>query len=266
MHLDTNALESESTWNRRSAEELEAALLAHGITYDKTIVLYGKDREGDPEEDKPGRMAGQIAAMRAALILRYAGVEDVRLLDGGYGAWVSAGYEVETQKREPTPVESFGKQIPARQDYFVDIEEAKEILKDPDSLLVSIRTWEEFIGDVSGYNYIGPRGRIPGAVWGNCGSDAYHMEYYRNIDNTMRDYREIQADWREADITADKRVAFYCGTGWRASETFFYAHLMGWDRIAVYDGGWFEWSQDPNNPLEVGEPEEEVRGVKSPDG
>jgi thiosulfate/3-mercaptopyruvate sulfurtransferase len=33
---------------------------------------------------------------------------------------------------------------------------------------------------------------------------------------------------------------------------------MGWERIAVYDGGWFEWSQDPDrNPIVIGEPEEE---------
>jgi thiosulfate/3-mercaptopyruvate sulfurtransferase len=30
---------------------------------------------------------------------------------------------------------------------------------------------------------------------------------------------------------------------------------MDWPRNAVYDGGWFEWSQDPvSNPIEVGEP------------
>jgi thiosulfate/3-mercaptopyruvate sulfurtransferase len=30
---------------------------------------------------------------------------------------------------------------------------------------------------------------------------------------------------------------------------------MGWPRIAVYDGGWFEWSRDPvNNPIETGDP------------
>jgi len=58
-------------------------------------------------------------------------------------------------------------------------------------------------------------------------------------------------------ITPEKWVAFYCGTGWRASETWFYAYLMGWDRIAVYDGGWFEWSRDSeNNPIEVGIPDE----------
>jgi thiosulfate/3-mercaptopyruvate sulfurtransferase len=45
------------------------------------------------------------------------------------------------------------------------------------------------------------------------------------------------------------RIAFYCGTGWRASLAFFYAWLMGWEHISVYDGGWFEWSSDPANPV-----------------
>ena len=136
--------------------------------------------------------------------------------------------------------------MPLRPEVIVDIEEAKEILADPDgAALVSVRTWREHIGDVSGYNYIGPAGRIKGDVWGNCGTDAYHMQHYRNIDNTMRAYPEIAANWAEAGITPDKWVAFYCGTGWRASETWFYAYLQGWQRIAVYDGGWFEWSQDP---------------------
>ena len=49
--------------------------------------------------------------------------------------------------------------------------------------------------------------------------------------------------------------------GWRASETWFYAYLQGWERAAVYDGGWFEWSQDPiNNPIETGDPEIELAG------
>ena len=148
---------------------------------------------------------------------------------------------------------------------IVDIDEAKQILADQeDAALVSVRTWNEHIGKVSGYNYIGPAGRIAGDVWGNCGTDAYHMQHYRNVDNTMRAYPEIAANWEEAGITADKWVAFYCGTGWRASETWFYAYLMGWQRIAVYDGGWFEWSQDPvNNPIETGEPHDICRLTSS---
>ena len=138
----------------------------------------------------------------------------------------------------------------------MDIDEAKAIIADKGgAALVSVRTWKEHIGRVSGYNYIDPAGRISGDVWGNCGSDAYHMQHYRNVDNTMRSYPEIVANWAEAGITADKWVAFYCGTGWRASETWLYAALQGWDRIAVYDGGWFEWSKDPvNNPIETGDP------------
>ena len=143
-----------------------------------------------------------------------------------------------------------------RLSYTLDIGEAKQIASDPEgAALVSVRTWNEHVGKVSGYNYIRPAGRIAGDVWGNCGTDAYHMQHYRNVDNTMRSYPEIAANWAEAGITDDKWVAFYCGTGWRASETWFYAYLMGWQRIAVYDGGWFEWSQDPiNNPIETGEP------------
>jgi thiosulfate/3-mercaptopyruvate sulfurtransferase len=254
-YLDTNVLEAEATWNRRSSEELEAALLAHGITRDTTVVLYGRYSTPDPVDDPhPGQKAGQIAATRAAAILMYAGVEDVRLLDGAFNAWVAAGYEVDTQEHIPAPAQSFGVEIPARPDYFVDIEEAKELIADPGGVLVSIRSWPEFIGENSGYHYIGPRGRIAGAVWGNCGTDAYHMQNYRNMDNTMRDYHEIECNWREVGITPDKRVAFYCGTGWRASETFFYAYLMGWPSVAVYDGGWYEWSRDPSNPVESGVP------------
>jgi thiosulfate/3-mercaptopyruvate sulfurtransferase len=256
LYLDTNRLENPADWNRRTPVELEAAVRSLGITRDTTAILYGRDTEGHANEKWPGRRAGQIAACRAALILRYAGVDDIRLLDGGYDHWVQAGNSLETVLNQPVPVASFGAQIPRRPDVIIDIPEAKQILADQDhAALVSVRTWREHIGAVSGYNYIGPAGRIAGDVWGNCGSDAYHMEHYRNVDNTMRAYPEIAGNWRQAGITADKWVAFYCGTGWRASETWFYAYLMDWPRIAVYDGGWFEWSQDPvSNPIEVGEP------------
>jgi 3-mercaptopyruvate sulfurtransferase SseA len=260
QYLDTNWLEDPADWNRRSPEAIDAALRALGITHDTTVVVYGRDTEGHANEKWPGRRAGQIAATRALMILRYAGVDDVRLLDGGYDWWVRTGHSLETVPREPTPVDSFGVPVPLRPEVIVDIDEAKQILADPDgAALVSIRTWREHIGNVSGYNYIGPAGRIKGDVWGNCGTDAYHMQHYRNVDNTMRAYPEIAANWAEAGITPDKWVAFYCGTGWRASETWFYAYLQDWPRVAVYDGGWFEWSQDPiNNPIEVGEPADEA--------
>lgn len=255
IFLDTLFLEEPEHWNRRNPSDLEQALLANGITCDSTVVLYGRNGNPSMENEQPGRYAGEIAAMRAALLLMYAGVRDVRVLDGGLDAWISGGGIISTQSESPTPVAEFGCGIPAHPDYVIDIGEAKEFLADPMSDLVCMRSWPEFIGEKSGYHYIGPRGRIPGAVFGNCGSDAYHMQNYRNHDNTMLCYHEIESNWKEVGIVSGKRIAFYCGTGWRASEAFFYAHLLGWDRIAIYDGGWYEWSIDAGNPTEVGIPE-----------
>jgi thiosulfate/3-mercaptopyruvate sulfurtransferase len=126
---------------------------------------------------------------------------------------------------------------------------------------VCVRSYPEYIGEVSGYNYIEKKGRIPGAIFGNCGSDAYHMENYRNTDHTVREAQEVAAIWKETGITPNKHLAFYCGTGWRGSEAWFNAWLMGWPRVSVFDGGWFEWSNDPENPYETGIPEQQKQTV-----
>ena len=189
-------------WNRRSPAELEATLTALGISPRHDGRPLRPRHLGNPNEKWPGRRAGQISATRAAAILKYAGVEDVRLLDGGYDRWVTAGYPLETDRPHSGRRSRAWRLIPQRPDYIVDIDDAKEILADREgAALVSVRTWKEHIGKVSGYNYIEPAGRIAGDVWGNCGTDAYHMQHYRSIDNTMRAYPEIAANWQEAGIT-----------------------------------------------------------------
>jgi thiosulfate/3-mercaptopyruvate sulfurtransferase len=263
-HLDTMYLEEPKNWNRRSPKELEAALLHHGITKDTTVILYGRTADPQPWQPKPGQQAGQIAATRAALILMYAGVKDVRLLDAGLGAWERAGFQVTRDPYFPTSgVKSFGATIPEQPQLIADLEEAKQIIADKKGgALVSIRSWKEWIGETSGYNYIAAKGDIPGAIFGNCGSSAYHMQTYRNPDNTMRPFYEIEEMWKGIGITGDKRVAFYCGTGWRASETFLYAYYLGWDKMAVYDGGWYEWSTLNPQPYRTGPPVEEANDTK----
>jgi len=254
IHLDTMELESPETWNRRSSDDLRQALMKRGISKDTTVVVYGRFSHPDNQEQYPGQRAGHLGAMRCAAILMYAGVKDVRILNGGLARWEEAGFETTTEETQPTPIKDFGTEIPARPEIFVDTPEAKRLLEAHDGELVSIRSWDEFIGQVSGYNYIGKTGRIPGAVFGNCGSDAYHMENYRNPDHTMREYHEVAGNWAENSIVPEKKIAFYCGTGWRASEAFWNAYLMGWPNVAIYDGGWFEWSSHPDNPVETGEP------------
>jgi len=254
IDMDTLALEAPETWNRRSPEELEKALLEHGITADTTVVLYGKYMDPDNADPFPGSAAGDIGAIRNAFIMLYAGVKDVRILNGGFQSWQDAGFGVSMDDEPKKPCNNFGVTIPQHPELAVDIPEAKEMLAASDAELVCVRSWPEYIGEVSGYHYIEKKGRIPGAIFGNCGSDAYHMENYRNLDHTIREFHEVEKIWKAVGITPDKHLAFYCGTGWRGSEAFFNAWLMGWPNVSVFDGGWFEWSNDPANPYETGIP------------
>lgn len=255
VEIDTNMLESPETWNRRSPEELEKALEQRGISSETTVILYGRFSYPDNSDPYPGSSAGHLAAFRCAFIMLYAGVKDVRILNGGLQAWTDAGFETTSNDSKPRAVQDFGASIPSAPELVVDLPEAKAILESPEKNLVSVRSWREYIGEVSGYNYIEKKGRIPGSLFDDCGSDAYHMENYRNLDHTTREFHEIEKSWREIGVTPDKHNAFYCGTGWRGSEAFVNAWLMGWPHISVYDGGWFEWSSDEKNPIETGIPE-----------
>ena len=239
IHFDLSTIEDPTSHNICPDEDLMDFLLAHGITSKSPVILYGRD---------------PMATARSALIMMYAGVEEVRILDGGFDAWVKAGHALDVRVQQPIPAESFGKAIPTHPEYFISIEAAKDLLADDHSMLVSVRSWNEFIGETSGYDFIKAKGRVAGAVWGRAGSDPYHMQDYRNFDNTMRSYHEITSNWQTAGITPRKNIAFYCGTGWRASEAFLYAFLMGWPNISIFDGGWFQWSLDEANPIERGMP------------
>jgi 3-mercaptopyruvate sulfurtransferase SseA len=238
-YIDTNDVESEPLWNKVADDKLKAMLLKHGIRHDTTVILYGRD---------------VYAAARVAHIVLYAGVKDVRLLDGGWKTWSDAGLPVERgMPPTVTPASDFGAPVPGQPQLMVDMEQARGMLRRQDASLVSIRSWPEFIGETSGYSYIKPKGDITGARWGHAGSDATHMEDFHNPDGTMRSSDDIAAMWKQWGIRPNQHVAFYCGTGWRASETFMYARAMGWKNIAVYDGGWYEWSSHPQNPVATGE-------------
>ncbi len=229
-YLDTCAIEGGPLWNKVPDDVLLSVLLAQGIRHDTTVILYGRNNP---------------AAARVAHLLLYAGVTDVRLLDGGFAAWQAGGHPCEAGPARPcVAATGFGAPFPARPDYLVDMGEARALLARPDGALVSIRSEAEFLGKVSGYSYIAARGDIPGALWGRAGEDGdvNSMSAYQLTDGRMRPSAEIAAMWAEEGITPGRRIAFYCGTGWRASMAFFYAWLMGWEEIAVYDGGWLEWS------------------------
>jgi len=235
-YLDTTRLEHGPLWNKVLDADLARLLCELGIRHDATVVLYGRN---------------PLAAARAAHLLLYAGVIDVRLLDGGFDAWRRAGLALERGPGQRWPsMETFGAALPARPGYLVDMAEIRALLAHGEATLASIRTHAEFMGETSGYRYIEARGEIPGAVWGRAGldGDVNSMSAYLDAASCMKPAGEIAAMWEAAGIVPARRTVFYCGTGWRASLAFFYAWLMGWERIAVFDGGWCEWSHDPANP------------------
>ena len=233
-YLDTNCLEAGPFWNKVPDSALLQLLLGLGIRHDTTVILYSQHMP---------------AAARAAHLMLYAGVKDVRLLDGGLSAWLRAGLpcaaEAPHPHLQPNPgVSHFGSTFPACPHYLINTQQAQSHLRQPHRALVSIRSWDEYTGKTSGYSYIAARGDIPGAYWGQAGSssDMNDMRAFHSADGRMKPAAEIGQMWQTQGIHPGLQTAFYCGTGWRASLAFYYAWLMGWEHISVYDGGWLEWS------------------------
>lgn len=222
-------------WNRPSDEAIRKKLEALGITADTTVVLYGSE-------------AATTAAYRCGLVLRYAGVKDVRFLNGGRPLWEAEGRPLEPGEVAWGPVKDFGAKVPQNPELLIDYDEELKLVSAPDAVIASIRSWDEYLCNKSGYTYIGEAGDIAGSRFGYAGSNPYAMEDYRNLDNTMFNADLMAARWRRWGIVPDKTVSFHCGTGWRASETYFYAWAMGWPDIRVYDGGWYEWHKMPDSP------------------
>ena len=230
VHINTDTVEPPPQWMLASDEELAKFANDYGFTKDDTVIVTGPD---------------VMASYRVAVVLRYIGIND---------AWTSAGYELETKSNKPVAGNDFGATIPANPDLIDTQAELKEMLKDSNNVLVDNRSWDEYIGKISGYSYHDKKGRIPGAVYGYAGTSATTLEDYRNIDNTMRNADEIKALWKDAGIDTNKHLMFMCGSGWRAAEVLTYANVMGFDNTSLYSDGWIGWSNDTSNPTETGEP------------
>jgi 3-mercaptopyruvate sulfurtransferase SseA len=238
-YLDTNTLEQGPLWNKVEDTTLRRRLLELGIRHDTTVILYGRN---------------MLAAARAAHLMLYAGITDVRLLDGGLAGWTNHGEPlVPGWPARMAPATGFGIAVPARPEFFTDMHGVRQLLCLPDASLVSVRTWNEFTGRTSGYGYIPAKGEIPGAIWGRCGNDddVNSMSEFHDAQGRMLCASAIESIWQARGMRREQRTVFYCGTGWRASLAFFYAWLLGWTRISVYDGGWLEWSAIPDNPVQL---------------
>ena len=156
-YLDSCQFEQKPLWNKVADDALLALLLASGVRHDTSVILYGRN---------------MLAAARVAHLMLYAGVRDVRLLDGGFALWQAGGYRCVAGEGAPVqPVMDFGGVFPAHPEYLICTAQARALLAAPDGALASIRTEAEFLGKESGYSYISAKGDIPGARWGRAGED-----------------------------------------------------------------------------------------------
>lgn len=244
-HINTDSFEPPmeyvkgiEEWRLTDAPTLEKLLLDNGITKDTTVITTG------PEP---------MAASRMAVILKYMGVEHVHVLNGGLVNWKNAGFELETQANKPEKATDFGAEVPVNKSLIISKDQMLDEIKNNDQLeLLDVRTQEEFDGKISGYSYHDKTGRLPKAKYAHAGKkNSSSMSFYRNIDKTIRNKDELLKMWQDTDIDTNKDLVVYCGSGWRAAETLWYANVYGIDNIRLFSDGWIAWSNE-GYPVEDG--------------
>ena len=221
------------------ARQLLPALANLGITKDTTVVVYGN-----------GKVIPTIAS-RVAWALMYAGVDDVRVLNGGFTAWANAGYPVVEKPSDPAPVKEFGSRVPLHPEFYATMDYVRSVSigQNSSAILLDVRKIEEFEGKINPYPFFTIKGHIPGAVWQGDWDTLVNT-----TDDTFRSYPEVWRRWKDLGVTPDKEPVFYCGSGWRSSIGFFQAYLMGFEKTRNYDGSFYDWSGNQDNPIADGGP------------
>jgi 3-mercaptopyruvate sulfurtransferase SseA len=223
IHFNTDDLETDyPQWRLRDVAALHEAIGRAGITPKSTVVVYG-DR--------------LMATARVWWALKYAGVSDVRLLDGTIDHWRAAGYAVETGMVQPRPTRFSAAPV---DDIVATTAYVRRRLHDPRIYLGDVRSISEYDGRKSGYSYLDAKGRLPGAIHlGDADDDAGR---YQQRDGRLVPPAQIRSQWLKQGLTPEKELILYCGGGWRSSVAFFYAWLMGWENVRNYSDGWCGWS------------------------
>ena len=176
-------------------------------------------------------------AARAWWVLRWAGVEDVRVLDGGLAAWRAAGGTVVT---EPVTPEPGAVHLEADQLVALDAEDAVATAKL--GVLVDARSPERYRGETEPIDPVA--GHIPGAV-------NVPMSDLVQPDGRLRPARELRERFAREGIDEVTVVGTYCGSGITAAHTALALHEAGVD-ADVYVGSWSEWITDPSRPVATG--------------
>jgi thiosulfate/3-mercaptopyruvate sulfurtransferase len=213
-------------------QHLADELARLGIAEGRGVVVYDS--------------TGNLFAARLWYLLRWIGV-DVRVLDGGYAAWVESGGIVETgETPPPAPLPTWHAE--AVRPAWITKDELLQRAADDDRALVCGLPAGSFTGaDPSRYSR---RGRIPGSV--NVSSRDLFTQR-----GTVKSRVELilAYDGAGVDVSAESpEILLYCGGGISAAANALTLAEISDVDVRIYDGSLEEWSSDPSLPLDVGAP------------
>jgi thiosulfate/3-mercaptopyruvate sulfurtransferase len=220
-----------------SREDLQALLRAAGVDDATTIVLYGDNNNW--------------FAAWAYWQLRYQGLDNVRLLDGGRVKVEADGLPLTTDAPADAPgsitvPEETREELRAYRQQVVDGVGAAG------RSLVDVRSPEEFRGELAAPAHLPQeaaqrRGHIPGAVnvpWSQAVAP----------DGTFKPIEELRQLYAARGVDGEGEVVAYCRIGERSSHTWFVLHeLLGYRDVRNYDGSWTEYGSLVGVPIESGD-------------
>lgn len=192
-----------------------------GIDNDTTVILYDEN---------------MITASRAFWMFKYVGHQNVKIIDGGYRAWISA--DGNTDNKIPTAVKS-KYDYTLREEIFCEIKKIKEYTKDQHSILVECRSHERYLG--KNEPFYNKAGHIPSAVCIDSKSLLAEdgrlkpVEELKTIMGRLADYEEI---------------VFYCGSGINAALDYAVYDELG-QNSKIYIGGFSDWISYDENYVET---------------
>jgi thiosulfate/3-mercaptopyruvate sulfurtransferase len=177
------------------------------------------------------------AAARAWWLLRWAGHERVRVLDGGLPAWLATGHGLSDRAPAPAP----GDFTPAPGALrLLTADEAAAFARD--GILLDARAGERYRGEVEPIDPVA--GHIPGAISAPTAENLDADGRFLPPDALARRFAALGAD-------ADTEVGVYCGSGVSAAQQVLALAVAGIP-AALYVGSWSEWSADPARPVATG--------------
>ncbi len=204
-----------------------------GIGDSTTIVVY---------DDTQG-----LYAARVWWTFQAYGAERVRILDGGFPAWVTEGRRVERTERPDQearngaipPTSTFTPSEPVRM--LLTTSDVRSLLGAPGVTLLDARAPAEYRGFEGNTRRLG---HIPGAI--NVPVGGMHEVGSQRL----RDDNDLRDRLHAANVSRGRRMIAYDGSGVAAAKLAFVLTLLGHDDVAVYDGGWAEWGNRLDLPVD----------------